>query len=253
MTFKRRFLVGSTFLFAIALTGSACQSSTQKKDRPGSITQSSVQAISPPDGSPSSAAAANSAKCESIGTQKPQKCLAVQYVAYSDGTGQSTLDAEQARANLKTASGIWSQCGIAFTLEQFLTPEPSALGLKQNPSESNELPEIRKAFESDQRLLVVTTGEWNRNGSLGSTGANAWATVPGTFPTGVVLEDSVATFGNIVAHELGHLLGLDHSNVKTNLMSPIIYDNSTALGATDCETASQVIDAYWTPMLRDQI
>jgi hypothetical protein len=190
------------------------------------------------------------ASCETADSKTPQRCLAVQYVAYTQDGGLSTVDAAQARTNLKVANTIWSQCGVSFTLERFLTPEPSTLGLKQNPSESSELPEIRKAFESDEQLLVVTTGNWNRSGSLGSTGANAWATVPGTFPTGIVLEDSVGTFGNIVAHELGHLLGLDHSSVKTNLMSPLIYDNSNQLTSSDCETANQTIDLYWRPMLR---
>jgi predicted Zn-dependent protease len=65
--------------------------------------------------------------------------------------------------------------------------------------------------------------------------ANAWTAMPGQTPSGAVLESRVADNANIIAHEVGHYLSLDHTSDQSNLMNPIIYDNSTTITEQQCQ------------------
>lgn len=178
-------------------------------------------------------------------------CVGVKMVAYQDGVDDgATLSEEQALANLAVTNQIWQPCGIRFQVEIYQVTTPGTLGLSLNPSQTNELPIIRESFEDPERFLVVVTGSWNRSGSLGNTGANAWASMPGNLPYGVIIEKPVASEGNIVAHELGHYLGLGHSDDANNLMSPLIYENSVNLGESDCMLAHSTLRSHWQAMLR---
>jgi hypothetical protein len=176
-------------------------------------------------------------------------CLGVKYVAYESIAELPALSQEEARTNLASINRLWEKCDIFFHLAEYQSVRPADLGLNESPAESIEMTEIRKVFEDDARLLIVTTEDWNRTGTLGATGANAWTAMPGSFPYGVVLEQSVGTFANIIAHELGHYLGLDHSSDKTSLMSPLIYEDSVSLTAADCASARETIRDYWAQML----
>jgi len=71
-----------------------------------------------------------------------------------------------------------------------------------------------------------------------------------TGPFGVVLEQSVATYGSIVAHELGHYLNLQHTSDAYNIMSPIIYTNSLTLTGDQCAEARATALSFWGNMLR---
>lgn len=159
------------------------------------------------------------------------------------------LTSEAAVGNIGAVNRIWARCDISFHLSEYQSVQPGTLGLNANPANSSEMVDIRKEFEDPNHLLIVTTENWDRSGTLGSTGANAWTSMPGSFPYGVVLESSVGTFANIIAHELGHYLGLDHSSDATSLMSPLIYSDSVNLTDQDCATARQTTQSYWSSML----
>jgi len=178
-------------------------------------------------------------------------CLALKVVSYEAASvGGTALSREQAQDDITAVNRIWDSCKIRFLLEIYQSAAPEPLGLTENPSNTGELPIIRRTLEDSERFLLVVTGAWNRAGSLGNTGANAWAAMPGNLPYGIIMEEAVATFGNIVAHELGHYLGLDHSSDSRNLMSPLIYDNSTELRAADCALAHSTLQTHWSAMLR---
>lgn len=177
-------------------------------------------------------------------------CLAVKYVVYKDEAGDELLSADSAVDNLKGINDIWSQCQISFQIDQFEAVAPEDLGLSYDPADETELYDIRSQFVDDSTLLLVNTGHWNRYGTLGNTAANAWTNLPGDFPYGVVLEHSVSTFSNIIAHEIGHYLDLLHVDDASDLLNPVIYPESTALSAEQCEIARSTALSSWKKMLR---
>ena len=71
---------------------------------------------------------------------------------------------------------------------------------------------IRAAFADQSRLLLVTTGNWNRGGTFGESPANAWTAMPAAEPYGSVFEASVGTYSVIYSHEMGHYFNLDHAS-----------------------------------------
>lgn len=179
-------------------------------------------------------------------------CLALDYVVYEDSSKQNNPVVTQAQAisNLGTINKLYSTCNISFQIDTYKPVVPKDFNLAFNTANTDNLDAIRKDFMDDKTLLVVTTGKWDRTGSLGDTGANAWTAMPGENLYGAILENTVGTFGNIIAHELGHYLNLDHVSDESNLMNPIIYDDSTTLTENQCSTMRSAVTDYWQKMLR---
>lgn len=177
-------------------------------------------------------------------------CLALKYVVYKDSSGEPLMTKSEVISNLKGINSIWKQCNISFQIEELLNVSPDKVDLQFHPSENSELTDIRERFVNKSTLLVVTTGSWDRSGSLGYTEANAWTSMPEDEPLGSILESPVATFSNIVAHELGHYLSLYHVDDSDDLMNPIIYDSSTSISEDQCAEARSAIHSYWQKMLR---
>jgi hypothetical protein len=184
--------------------------------------------------------------CQSNDTN--QLCLALKYVVYQDSTGTPVVTDDGTVANLEAINDVWSQCDIAFEIENYEAVDPSSEGLLYHTSTSGQLNTVRSAFEDSRTLLVVTTGNWS--GTLGAGSANAWTMMPGGSPYGVVLEAAVASYPNIIAHELGHYLNLDHIADSTEVMNAVIYTSSTQLTSSQCSTARSAAINYWASMLR---
>lgn len=177
-------------------------------------------------------------------------CLSIKYVVYRDATGAPVVDAGNAVSNVRAINQVWSQCNLGFQIDQYLAVRAVDYQLSYQTANMSELDEIRTTFEDSSSLLVVTTGPWDRSGTLGSTSANAWTSMPGSGPYGVVLERSVGTFANIIGHELGHYLNLLHVTDSTDLLNPIIYSNSTRLNQDQCNTARAAASFFWSKMYR---
>ncbi|MEK6704298.1 MAG: matrixin family metalloprotease [Bdellovibrionota bacterium] len=177
-------------------------------------------------------------------------CLALKYVTYKDPTGEAIINEQQATANLAQINAVWQQCDIGFQVDSYLQIEPTEYKLRYQTADNYELDDIRDVFFDDSTLLVATTGSWDRSGSLGGTGANAWTSMPGSPPYGAILERPVSTHTNIIAHELGHYLNLLHANDGSALMNPIVYQESTKIYDSDCETARAAATHFWPKMLR---
>lgn len=200
---------------------------------------------------PTTQAPASGVVGESCHTNDPNHiCLALKYVAYKDSSGTPTVSQEAAVNNIKQFNKLWGQCNIGFQIDNYSAIAPKESGLSYSTANVGELDDIRKVENDDKTLLVVTTGTWDRSGSLGDTGANAWTAMPGENLYGAVLEKPVATFGNIIAHELGHYLNLDHVSDESNLMNPIIYDGSTTITKSQCTAAREAVTTYWQKMVR---
>lgn len=177
-------------------------------------------------------------------------CVALKYVVYSNKDGKTVVSQEQAAANVAKINKAWDQCGIAFQIDDYSPVNPVDLGLTYATANMSELNSIRSALQANDKLLIVTTGQWDRSGSLGNTGANAWTTMPGDRLDGAILEAEVSTSALVIAHEIGHYLNLDHVSDKSDLMNPVIYDNSEKLMPSQCASAREAVDNYWREMKR---
>jgi hypothetical protein len=177
-------------------------------------------------------------------------CLGLKYVVYKDSRERPVVSRQEMLDNVDSINRVWSQCNIGFQVDDYLPVKPSEFRLAFNTADSSELERIRRAFDDGKSLLVVTTGEWDRDGSLGDTGANAWTNMPGESVYGVVMESAVGTYSNIIAHELGHYLNLDHWEDKANVMNAVIYEKSAKLVKDQCRAAREAINYYWKAMLR---
>jgi len=177
-------------------------------------------------------------------------CLSLKVVAYVDANAQTVLTEDEAIANVAGINRIWSQCGVAFEIGEFDMVNPVDKGLRYSPKDLSELGTARANYVDAKTMLIVTTGEWDRSGTLGDSGANAWTSMPGGQPYGVVLEASSATYYPIIAHELGHYLNLDHVSDVSDVMNPVIYTTSTKLTASQCTAARAAAAYWWTAMYR---
>ena len=155
--------------------------------------------------------------------------LAVRFVSYLDRPGGPTASRALAHAFIERANEIYSSCGISFELEQYLAVRPR--GVPFHLSSMNDLDPTRARFDDPARLVIIDTGNWNHS-RMGA--ANAWTALPGNSPSGAVLEAAANDHAELIAHELGHYLNLDHVNDASNLMNPIIYHSSTRLNAGQC-------------------
>jgi hypothetical protein len=175
-------------------------------------------------------------------------CVALNYVVYEESSGQPIIPQSQAEANVEGINSVWSQCHVQFYLEKFTAANPSSAGLNYAPSTSDELATVRSEFADKARLSVVTTGQWT--GTLGSQAANGWTELPPVGPFGTVLEASVASISNLIAHELGHYLNLVHVADEYNVMNPVVYSNSLNITDDQCSDARATAISFWGAMLR---
>lgn len=163
--------------------------------------------------------------------------MAVKVVGFQDGSGKATLNQDSANKLMSDVSKMYSQagCNIQFKLDSFAPVNPKDKGLEYNTSSMAELDKYRAAFDDGKTLLVVDTGAWDSS----MHPANAWTAMPGETKMGAIFEASVADFYQIVGHELGHYLGLDHVEDTNNMMNPVIGDNSVNITADQCNTMRQ--------------
>lgn len=177
-------------------------------------------------------------------------CLALRYVVYRDSYGAPVETEKEAASNIDAVNRIWRECGIQFQVDRYEAVVPSEHRLRYRTAEYGELEEIRRRFRTEKELLVVTTGDWDRSGSLGMSWANAWTNLPGEPNLGAILESSVSGHANVLAHELGHYLSLDHASDSRDLMSPVIFPGSVRLSREQCDSARWAARAFWKRMLR---
>jgi hypothetical protein len=168
--------------------------------------------------------------------------LALKVVSYG-----STLSEDATRTVLDGVNTLWAQCDISFTLDQYSSIDPSDYGLAATPSTMGELSTIRGQFVESNSMLLVYTPNWY--GSV-AVGANAWSTMPGTDPSGAVFEAMVATNERIAAHEIGHLLNLDHVSDQTDLMSHFVGPDTQRLDQDQCDEARRAAVQFRSNALR---
>ena len=177
-------------------------------------------------------------------------CIALKYVVYKDANGVPAVSADEVVAVVNGMNQVWQQCNISFQVEHYDAIDPAQYGLTYQTANQAELTQVRQTFSDQNTMLVVTTGTWNRSGTLGNTQANAWTALPGTGPFGAVLEKPVGRNSNLIAHELGHYLNLQHVVDANDIMNAVIYGKSMNLYDSQCTSARSAAWYFWTRLLR---
>jgi hypothetical protein len=177
-------------------------------------------------------------------------CLGVKYVVYEDSNSQPIVSPKTVESNIASINAIWRQCKIGFQVDEYVKASPAKAGLPAETSDFSDLDRIREAYDENSSFLIVTTYKWNRAGNLGHTPANAWTKMPGSGLYGVVMEQKVGDFPNIIAHELGHYLNLYHANERSDVMNAIIYNSSKEITQEQCSTARAAVNKWWGSMVR---
>ena len=175
-------------------------------------------------------------------------CIALTYVSFIDSSGKAISDEAGAIANVKAVNDLWKQCDISFQIEKYQAASAKEAGVVYSPLAYSQIDDIRNAFGNDKSFLLVMSGPWG-------TVKNAWTNSPGSGPYGAVFESSVTNYPQIIAHELGHYLNLDHivpepGEDPANLMNFKIYPAPNMLYSQQCATARASATGYWTKMLR---
>ena len=165
---------------------------------------------------------------------RPRLTLAVKFIEFaphSESDGPA-LTRGQADKVIETINQEYAQCGLSLVLGDYEKIDPATIGLPYRLDSMSELESVRQAFNDPRYLVVIDTGPWN-HARMGS--ANAWTAMPGDQPSGAVLEGPVASDAPVLAHELGHYLGLEHISDLTDMMNPVIYSNSTLILSDQCQ------------------
>jgi hypothetical protein len=164
--------------------------------------------------------------------------LAVRVIGLQNSAGKTTLNQESATKLMDSVNKSYTSagCNIQFKLESFTAVDPKEKNLQYNTDNMGELDKYRAAFDDGKSLLIVDTGPWDSS----MAPANAWTAMPGETKMGAIFEASVADFYQIVGHELGHYLGLDHVDDSSNMMNPVIDDFSTKITSDQCNSMRQV-------------
>jgi hypothetical protein len=189
--------------------------------------------------------------CGQGGLYQGPYSLALKYVVYRSSSGVPVADLVEAQGNVDAINSVWKPCEIQFTLEDFEAADPLTLNLNFSPRDFSDLSQARKIFASSTQLLIVTTGPWDRSGNLGSTTASGYTMSPApTGPFGAVIEQAEADYFELLAHELGHYVGLAHVKDVSDVMNPVVYPDSQKLSPGQCAQARQTVADYWQPALR---
>jgi hypothetical protein len=249
------------FIFSLFLSGmlivSGCNSSSGESAAVAANGTSNNAAASPVTNTGSTSPIVTPTPSPTNGTTTPavgasctgdssKTCLSVHFVTYKDTNNVPTATTDQAATILQGMNRLYTQCGVAFQIDNYEAVDPTQSGLVYGAQSQNQLDKIRQTYQNPKNeLLAVTTGPWG-------TAVNAWTNMPGQDLYGAIMEASIVTYGDgiIYAHEFGHYLGLDHVSDTSNLMNPVIYTSSTNLTSAQCQTVKDTINSYWTAMVR---
>ena len=171
---------------------------------------------------------------EPASSNPDQLTIALKYVVYADDTGRTVITPDDAKQVVSGVNRAFAACNVRFRVDEYVVARPGDVGLAYRPTSMKDLNPIRNSFKAERELVLIHTGPWDPSKGLGADGANAWTMMPGERTAGAVIEARVAKNPGLVAHELGHYLGLRHLKERANLMNPVIYTASRKLDDEQC-------------------
>lgn len=162
--------------------------------------------------------------------------VAVKYVALRPSSAAApVVSRDEVEKVLEQMSELWSACNVRFVLEEFLTPTAEEVNLPYHPSGAVDRYHLRKTFTDPARAVYIVTGKWDRARDPNDNGSNAFSSVPGDGPQGIVLESWVAKSHRLLAHEFGHISGdLDDTAGEDDLMNHMVGKKNTKLSQKQC-------------------
>jgi hypothetical protein len=176
-----------------------------------------------------------------------QLCIGLNYYVFDDANGNPIVPQSTAVANVQAANVIWAQCKIAFQMESFQDVNAANYGLSTSSASEADMTTMFTDFASSTDFVIISY-----SGTVPS-GADAWTEEGGSGssgPYGTIMDLSTDNYSPILAHELGHWLGLEDSSNVSDLMDLVVYASPDTLSSSECATAVSVAQTYWAPMLR---
>lgn len=187
-------------------------------------------------------------------------CLGVQidYLASSPKVpGQKLHDLPrmmEVEKTFKKVNRIWAPCRITFQPEKQWMVDPAEHGLW--PLKAGSISDLQVIIASlwDPRFLeVLVLGKTLDSDGISFAGfaISSIGDYTEKDPSGVVIRDVHVNDGMVLAHELGHLLNLQHTDRDNALMQPKhSSDSDTELNAAECEIAQARIQYRFRSAIR---
>jgi hypothetical protein len=186
--------------------------------------------------------------------------LALRYFLRSDTVevASATVDSRRVALLFEEIDRIWVRCAISFEPSLERPQEFEGVpGDLWRPRTLEDLFSLRRTLGRWRALLVAVVGDWTRGADSRLREADAWTAMPGSVGHGVVVRWGEHLNSRLLAHELGHYLGLRHrENGEEDeggpraLMAPRVYRRSIDITPTECRLARKVAVDRWSFALR---
>ena len=150
------------------------------------------------------------------------------------------------RSLLGGINQVWSQCGIEFLPARLANVSAGDLKVSYSPRSEGDLSAIAAALNPQgygNTLPLTIAGAWNINNNGWIISGLGWAFVRPNHELDHIgaMVDAKSLQGpnaaDLLAHELGHALSLQHATEESNVMIPEAHTLGKRFSVAQCEQA----------------